>query len=80
MLFLPGSYKDNKERINAKREKEGKKGIREESKTGKRDSRILFSPHRFERLASYVDVMNVRSTKSCRSSYRVLGKSMDIFI
>jgi hypothetical protein len=80
MLFLPGFYKENKERINVKRGKEGKKEVREENETGKRGSRVLFSPHRFRRLECYIDDMNLRSTKIGRSSYRVLGKALYLLI
>jgi len=57
MLFLAGFYKDNKERMEheeRKGKKERKKEASKESETLKRDSCILFSPHRFGRKACYI--------------------------
>lgn len=79
MLYVPGLYKDNKERIEHE-ERKGKKEASKERETVKRDSCILFSSHRFGRLACYIDYMNLRITTIVRSSKRVFGKSVDIII
>jgi len=44
----------------------------------KRDSCILFLPHRLGRLACYIEDMNLWNTKIGRFSYRVFGQSVYI--